>query len=58
MLNIETLSKIYSPIHFNMGTDVEVTFSHLQFIPTRAVVFGKVVELVYYYKNAFGINFS
>ena len=34
-----------------METDVEVTFSQLRFIPTRVCVFGKVVELVEYYKK-------
>ena len=38
-----------------MGTDFEVTFSQLRFIPTRVCVFGKVVELVEYYIKAYWV---
>ena len=39
-----------------METYVEVNFSQVRSIPTLVGVFGTVVELVKYYKNASGVN--
>ena len=57
MLYGEKFLKRYSPIHFTMGNDLEVTFSHLRSIPTRVDVSAKVAEHEEYYNKAYWINF-
>ena len=56
MLNSEKLLEMLFPIHFTMETDVEVNFSQVRSIPTYVRVFGTVVKLVEYYKNASGVT--
>ena len=39
----EKFLKMYSPIHFTIGIDIEATFAHIKSIPTRVDVTSKVV---------------
>ena len=56
MLNGDRFLEKVFYIHFTLGIDVEVTCWHFRSILTTVDVFGKVVELVTYYKIYYFVN--